>query len=39
MPGKMTQAFFEAVRAYVKDPSSLDAQLTNLDRVQDDAYR
>lgn len=39
MPPAMTGAFLAAVLAYVKDPGSLDAQLTKLDGVRRTAYR
>ncbi len=39
MPDRMTQAFYAAVRAYVKDPGSLDTQMAALDRVQAEVYR
>ena len=39
MPPAMTQAFLSAVLAYVKNPSSLDAELTKLDSVRQSAYR
>jgi hypothetical protein len=39
MPDRMTQAFYAAVRAYVKDPGSLDTELAGLDKVQAEVYR
>jgi len=38
MPLAMSQAFLKAVLAYVKEPSSLDRQLAQLDQVQKTAY-
>jgi alpha-glucoside transport system substrate-binding protein len=39
MPPKMTESLSQALRAYVEDPATLDAQLAGLDRIQADAYR
>jgi alpha-glucoside transport system substrate-binding protein len=39
MPPALTQAFLSAVLAYVKDPSTLDAQLATLDGVRVRAYQ
>lgn len=38
MPPAMTQAFLSAVLAYVKNPASLDTELTKLDKVRQTAY-
>jgi len=38
MPTAMNAAFWTAVVDYTKDPSKLDSILTNLDKVQVDAY-
>ena len=38
MPEAMNNAFLRAILDYVNDPSSLDAILANLDRVQAEAY-
>ena len=38
MPEAMNNAFWSGILDYVKDPSSLDSILANLDTVQKDAY-
>jgi alpha-glucoside transport system substrate-binding protein len=38
MPPAMSQAFLGAVMAYVKDPSTLDAELAKLEAVRQTAY-
>jgi len=39
MPSAMNNAFWTAILDYVKDPTKLDAILTNLDKIQVDAYK
>jgi len=39
MPTAMNNAFWKAILDYVKDPSKLDSILTELDKVQVDAYK
>ena len=39
MPTAMNNAFWKAIVDYVKDPSKLDSILTDLDKVQADAYK
>ena len=39
MPTAMNNAFWKAILDYVKDPSKLDSILTDLDKVQVDAYK
>ena len=38
MPPAMSQAFLGAVMGYVKDPSTLDAELAKLEAVRQTAY-
>jgi len=38
MPSAMNDAFWKGIVAYIKDPSKLDSILSNLDKVQTDAY-
>jgi alpha-glucoside transport system substrate-binding protein len=38
MPTAMNDAFWKGIVAYIKDPSSLDSILANLDKTQTDAY-
>ena len=39
MPTAMNNAFWKAILDYVKDPSKLDSILSDLDKVQVDAYK
>jgi alpha-glucoside transport system substrate-binding protein len=39
MPTAMNQAFWTAILDYTKDPGKLDTILTDLDKVQTDAYK
>jgi alpha-glucoside transport system substrate-binding protein len=39
MPPAMQSAFWKAVLDYVSDPNKLDSILTNLDKIQADAYK
>jgi len=39
MPPAMSQAFLSAVLAYVKNPASLDVELTKLEKVRQAAYK
>jgi alpha-glucoside transport system substrate-binding protein len=38
MPEAMNNAFWQAILEFIQDPGSLDRILSNLDRVQQDAY-
>ena len=39
MPSEMNAAFWKACVDYISDPTSLDAILTNLDKVRATAYK